>query len=191
MLSWMPMIYIIAAIGVVKIFSWTRSSQWKVEVGSCSCLERAVIHCVFWRSSVDCGEGGPSIPCTESARARPDRILFPHDEFADAGLRPTIFKIAKQARPARCGWRGTARIRLLFSSMPAGGDLHYFSLSDAHWRNATSFNLLVVQDGRNTSKIFLIQELHPKKIPRGLPNRRSSGRHGLQDFGSDGIEKLA
>jgi len=54
-------------------------------------------------------KAGPSIPVSKSLWARPDRILlFPHDEFADAGLRPTIFKICNEA-PAGAAVGGEAQ----------------------------------------------------------------------------------
>jgi len=89
---------------------------------------------------------------------------FPHDEFADAGLRPTIFKICQEA-PAGSAVGGEAPPVFDYYFHRCGrGDLHYFSLSDSRPEALPSSTYLVVEDGRkyfdNVSFIQAITSEH-------------------------------
>ncbi len=99
MLSWMPAVYIIAAIGLAKIFSWTRGFVMEGRIPKLVPALNALIILVFlvqplWTAA----KAGPfySLYLNPLGLGR-SGYYFPHDEVADAGLRPTIFKICKEA----------------------------------------------------------------------------------------------
>jgi hypothetical protein len=73
---------------------------------------------------------------------------FPHEEFADAGLRPTIFKICREA-PAGSAVIGEAPPVFDYYFHQCGrGDLRYFTLSVPPPEALTPSTYLVVEDGR-------------------------------------------
>src|SRR6266436_1379286 len=189
MLSWMPTVYIIAAIGLVKIFSWARDLRVESRSRLLVPAWNALIFLVFlvqplWTAA----KAGPfySLYLNPLGLGRTG-YYFPHDEFADAGLRPTIFKICNEA-PAGAAVGGEAPPVFAYYFHQCGrDDLHYFSLSDAHRETLSPSTYLVVQDGR---KYFL----HSSNCIRRSPgvdhhNRGGSGRDSLSNFGIGGIEK--
>jgi len=91
---------------------------------------------------------------------------FPHDEFADAGLRPTIFKICNEA-PAGAAVGGEAQPVFAYYFHQCGrDDLHYFSLSDAHGETLPPSTYLVVEDGRKYfENISFIEAITSEQAP--------------------------
>src|SRR5260370_32219128 len=150
MLSWMPMIYIIAAIGFVRIFSWTRSlameSRSRLLVPALNVLLFiAFLAQPLWTAV----KAGPfhSLYLNPLGLGRTG-YYFPHDEFTDAGLRPTICKICNEA-PADAAVGGEAQPVFAYYFHQCGrDDLHYFTLSDAHRETLPPSTYLVVEDGR-------------------------------------------
>ena len=168
MLSWMPMIYIIAAIGFVRIFSWTRS----LAMGSRSRLLVPALNVLLFIAFL-------AQPQWTAVKAGPFHSLylnplglgrtgyyFPHDEFADAGLRPTIFKICNEA-PAGAAVGGEAQPVFAYYFHQCGrDDLHYFSLSDAHGETLPPSTYLVVEDGRKYfENISFIEAITSEQAP--------------------------
>jgi hypothetical protein len=168
MLSWMPVIYILAAIGLVKIFSWTRklvsANRSRLLIHSLN----ALIFVVFVAQ-----------PVWTAAKASPYYSLylnplglgragfyFPHEEFMDAGLRPTIFRICNEA-PAGAAVGGEAPPLFAYYLHQCGrDDLHYFSLSAARLESLPPSSYLVVEDGRKYfENISLIEDITSKQAP--------------------------
>ena len=150
MLSWMPVIYIVAAIGLVKIFSWTRGlvSERRSRLlapALSAAIFMAFLVPTFWTAM----KAGPyySLYLNPLGRGRAG-YYFPHEEFADAGLRPAIFKICKEA-PAGAALGGEAPPLFAYYFHQCGrDDLHYFSLSDADPETLPPSTYLVIEDGR-------------------------------------------
>jgi len=168
MLSWMPMIYIIAAIGVVKIFSWTRSlameSRSRLLVPALNVL---LFIAFLAQPQWTAVKAGPfhSLYLNPLGLGRTG-YYFPHDEFADAGLRPTIFKICNEA-PAGAAVGGEAQPVFAYYFHQCGrDDLHYFSLSDAHGETLPPSTYLVVEDGRKYfENISFIEAITSEQAP--------------------------
>ena len=168
MLSWMPAIYIIAAIGLVKIFSWTQ----KLVLANRSRLLipalNALIFLVFIAQPVwSATNAGPiySLYLNPLGFGRAG-YYFPHEEFLDAGLRPAIFKICNEA-PAGAAVGGEAPPLFAYYFHRCGrDDLHYFSLSDAHRETLPPSTYLVVEDGRKYfENISFIEAITSEQAP--------------------------
>ncbi len=168
MLSWMPMIYIIAAIGVVKIFSWTRSLAMESRSRLLVPALNVLLFIVFLAQPLwTAVKAGPfhSLYLNPLGLGRTG-YYFPHDEFADAGLRPTIFKICKQAAAGSTVGGEAPPVFAYYFHQCGRGDLHYFSLSDAHRETLPPSTYLVVQDGRKYfENISFIQEITSEEDP--------------------------
>jgi len=168
MLSWMPVIYIVAAIGLVKIFSWTRSlasqSRSRLLVPALNVLIILVfVAQPLWSAT----KAGPfySLYLNPLGLGRAG-YYFPHEEFLDAGLRPTIFKVCNEA-PAAAAVGGEAPPLFAYYFHQCGrDDLHYFSLSDAHPEMLPPSTYLVVEDGRKYfDNISFIEAITSKQAP--------------------------
>ena len=151
MLSLMPIVYILAAIGVVKIFS-SVSTLFKREPGY---VVRAAVLAAFAALFF-------VAPLWVTARTAPFYSLysnplgmgrvghyFPHDESDDAGLREAIRQICEEApRGASVGGEAPAVFGYYLHKF-GRDDLRYFRLSDPSERDkAPRSAYLVVQDGR-------------------------------------------
>src|SRR5882672_4511303 len=150
MLSWMPAIYIIAAIGLGKIFSWARN----LATGNRSRLLvpalNALIFLVFLAQPLwTAANAGPfySLYLNPLGLGR-SGYYFPHDEVADAGLRPTIFKICNEAAAGSTVSGEAPPVFAYYFHQCRRDDLHYFSLSDARRETLPPSTYLVVEDGR-------------------------------------------
>ena len=168
MLSWMPTVYIIAAIGLVKIFSWTRSlameSRSRLLVPALNVL---LFIAFLAQPQWTAVKAGPfhSLYLNPLGLGRTG-YYFPHDEFADAGLRPAIFKICNEA-PAGAAVGGEAQPVFAYYFHQCGrDDLHYFSLSDAHGETLPPSTYLVVEDGRKYfENISFIEAITSEQAP--------------------------
>ena len=150
MLSWMPTIYIIAALGVVRIFAWASGQARRTHRRWVPALAAAV-------ALVFLGE-----PAWASARINPYNTLylnplglgrtgyyFPHDEMNDMGLREAIAQICDQAPKGASVGGETAPVFAYYFHRFGRDDLHYFDLSDQAQRMlAPPTAYIVVQDGR-------------------------------------------
>jgi hypothetical protein len=168
MLSWMPLIYILAAIGLAKIFSWTRSVAMENRSRLLIPALNALIFLVFlaqplWTTT----KAGPFYPLYLNplglGRAG---YYFPHDEFADAGLRPTILKICKEAAAGSTVGSEAPPVFAYYFHQCGRDDLHYFNLSDARRETLPPSAYLVVEDGRKYfENISLIQAITSEEVP--------------------------
>jgi hypothetical protein len=150
MLSWMPSIYIIAAIGVVKIFSCmrgiaveSRNRRWAPALNVLLFL--VLLAQPLWTTT----KAGPfySLYLNPIGFGRAG-YYFPHDELADAGLRPTILKICKEAAIDSTVGGEAAPVFAYYFRQCRRDDLHYFNLSDARRATLPPSTYLVIEDGR-------------------------------------------
>ena len=168
MLSWMPTVYIIAAIGLVKIFSWARDLRVESRSRLLVPAWNALIFLVFlvqplWTAA----KAGPfySLYLNPLGLGRAG-YYFPHDESADAGLRPTILKICKEAAAGSTVGGEAPPVFAYYFHQCGRDDLHYFSLSDAHRETLPPSAYLVVQDGRKYfENISFIQAITSDEAP--------------------------
>jgi 4-amino-4-deoxy-L-arabinose transferase-like glycosyltransferase len=174
MLSWMPTVAIIAAIGVVKIaaslsalFKPRMSSRWALGLGTALAV-------VFL-----------AVPLWIGLRASPFYSLylnplgmgraayyFPHEELNDAGLREAIQQVCAEApRGATVGGE-TPPVFAYYLHQFGRDDLHYFQLSDSRKRaEAPRSAYVVVQDGRKyLENIAFIHELESDDQPIHVVN---------------------
>lgn len=168
MLSWMPTIYIIAAIGLVKIFSWTRTLMMKSRSRLLAPAMSSLIFLVFvaqplWAAT----KAGAfyTLYLNPLGLGRPG-YYFPHDEFEDAGLRPAIFRICKEA-PVGSSVGGEAPPLFAYYLHQCGrSDLRYFSLSVPHHEVSAPSTYVVVEEGRKYfDNISLIRKIESEEVP--------------------------
>jgi hypothetical protein len=149
-LSWMPTIYIIAAIGLTRIFSWARDLAAQRRSRLLVPALSVMIFLVFvalplWTAT----KAGPfySLYLNPLGRGRAG-YYFPHDEFADSGLRPTIFRICKEAAAGSAVGGEAPSIFAYYFHQCRRDDLHYFNLSDAPRETLPPSTYLIVEEGR-------------------------------------------
>jgi hypothetical protein len=150
MLSWMPAIYIIAAIGLARIFSRARSFAMENRSRLLVPALNALIFLVFLAQPLGtAANAGPfySLYLNPLGLGR-SGYYFPHDEVADAGLRPTIFKICNEAAAGSTVSGEAPPVFAYYFHQCRRDDLHYFSLSDARRETLPPSTYLVVEDGR-------------------------------------------
>jgi Dolichyl-phosphate-mannose-protein mannosyltransferase len=169
MLSWMPVVSIIAAIGLVRIFSWLSalaSSRMNRRLVPALAAAVALVFLV--------------VPAWVSVKSAPYYSLylnplglgrtgyyFPHDEVNDMGLREAIKQICERA-PEGTSVGGEAEPVFAYYFHKFGrDDLHYFNLSDQVRRvEAPPSAYLVVQDGRKYfENIAFIQKVEAYQTP--------------------------
>jgi hypothetical protein len=91
---------------------------------------------------------------------------FPHDEVADTGLRPTIFKICREAAASSTVGGEAPPLFAYYFHQCGRDDLHYFSLSDARRETLPPSTFLVVEDGRKYfENIAFIREIASEADP--------------------------
>ena len=96
---------------------------------------------------------------------------FPHEEFADAGLRPTIFKICKEAPAGSVvGGEAPPYSPTIFTNV-GEAICTIFSLSDcAIGKRCPRRRTWLLRRAGNISTIFLsFRPLHPRRPRLGLP----------------------
>ena len=168
MVSWMPSLYMVAAIGMVRIFSWTRSLASESRSRLLFPAFNAAIFLIFLAQPLASAmKAGPfySLYLNALGRGRTG-YYFPHEEFADAGLRPAIFRICGEA-PAGSAVGGEAPPLFAYYLHQCGrDDLKFFSLSAAHRETLTASSFLVVEDGRKYfENISFINEIAAEHAP--------------------------
>jgi hypothetical protein len=175
MLSWMPAVYIIAAVGAAKVFSWAaarvaaarESSPWRTQ---------------RWAQAVAAGLALTFLvePAWVSAKSAPYYTLylnplglrraayfFPHDEMNDLGLREAIAQIVEEAPEGAYVGGETGPVFAYYLHRFGRDDLHYFDLSDQAQRmSAPPNSYLVVQDGRKYfENVTYIQKVESYQVP--------------------------
>jgi hypothetical protein len=151
MLSWMPTVYIISAIGLVEILSWCREmAQRRIGRRLVPVLVTLVAAFFLLEPAWVGAKSGPFYTLyLNPVGVGRTGYYFPHDEMNDAGLREAIQKICKEApHGASVGSEGGPVFAYYFHKF-GRDDLHYFDLSDQVKRvEAPPSAYLVVQDGR-------------------------------------------
>lgn len=147
MLSMMPLVYIIAALGMVRIFSWALG----LAGGRGNRLAPAAATLIFLAAPIwIAATSGPyySLYLNPLGLGRAG-YFFPHEELNDIGLRPAIQRISQEA-PQGAFVGGEARAVFAYYFHRFGrDDLHFFELSDPVRRaQAPPGSYLVVQEGR-------------------------------------------
>ena len=150
MLSWMPTVYIIAALGVFKIFTWAgaqvrqRNRRWVPALV-------AVLALVFLVEPASmAAQNAPyySLYLNPLGLGR-TAYYFPHDEMNDMGLREAIQQICIHAPKGASVGGETAPVFAYYFHRFGRDDLRYFDLSDqARRMEATPMAYIVIQDGR-------------------------------------------
>jgi hypothetical protein len=169
MLSWMPTVYIIAALGVAKAFAWASTLARPRTHRRWAPALAAAVALVFLAE-----------PAWVSARSTPYYTLylnplglgrtgyyFPHDEMNDLGLREAIAHICAQAPEGASVGGETAPVFTYYFHRFGRNDLHYFDLSDQAKRmEAPPTAYVVVQDGRKYfENISFIQKVESYQSP--------------------------
>jgi 4-amino-4-deoxy-L-arabinose transferase-like glycosyltransferase len=169
MLSRMPTVYIISAIGMLKIFSFLSAlvrqrfgPEWRPALVAAFVAlffleplwvtNRAAPFYSFYLNPLGMGRVG---------------YYFPHDELDDAGLREAIRKICAEApRGASVGGEAPAVFEYYLHKF-SRDDLRYFRLSDAPERDkAPRSAYVVVQEGRKYfENISFIRALESDQQP--------------------------
>jgi hypothetical protein len=168
MLSWMPSVYIISALGLVRILGWTSAlvgqtrRQWAPALAT-------IVALIFLAE-----------PVWVTAMSAPYYTLylnplglgrtayyFPHDEMNDMGLREAIGQISEHApRGANVGGATEPVFNYYFHRF-GRDDLRYVELTDQAYRvTASPSAYAVVQEGRKYfENISYIQNLEAYQVP--------------------------
>ena len=168
MLSWMPTVYILAALGLAKIFARASALVSEARRRLVPALA-AVVALVFLVG-----------PAWVSVQSAPYYTLylnplglgrtgyyFPHDEMNDMGLREAIAPISEDAPRGATVGGATAPVFDYYFHKFGRDDLHYFDLADRAQRVAAPPSAyLLVQDGRKYfENISYIQKLESYQMP--------------------------
>ena len=174
MLSWMPTVTIIAAIGMVKIAGWLsallkpRTSRQQV-LALCAGLAAVFLAVPLWIAL----KAGPfySLYLNPLGMGRAG-YYSPHEEFNDAGLREAIQQVCEEAPKGASVGGETPPVFAYYLHRFGREDLHYFQLSDPERRaQAPRSAYLVVQEGRKyLENIAFIQEFEAADPPAHVVN---------------------
>jgi hypothetical protein len=150
MLSWMPAVYIISALGLVRIFGWASALVSQTRRHWAPALA-TIVALVFLAE-----------PVWVAATSAPYYTLylnplglgrtayyFPHDEMNDMGLREAIGHISRHAPCGATVGGATEPVFNYYFHRFGRNDLRYFDLADHTQRVAAAPSAyLVVQEGR-------------------------------------------
>ena len=192
MIAWMPTVYIIAALGLAKIFSWSRALARKDTQRRLAPALAGVLAAIFllgpaWVSA----KSGPyySLYLNPLGQGRVG-YYFPHDEVNDMGLREAIAGIAQEAPTgAEVGGEAQPVFDYYFSKFHRG-DLRYFDLSDQVKRvEAPPSAYLVLQDGRKYfENIAFIERVESYESP--VQTVEVGGAHAVRIYRDQEIAEL-
>ena len=169
MLAWMPAVYIVAAIGLARIWSWLATMPNRSVRVRLAPAVYAAFSIVFLLYPIGvAAHCGPyySLYLNALGFGR-TAYYFPHDEMNDMGLRPAIARIAADAPyGASVGGEAGPVFKYYFHKY-GRDDLHYFDLSDRTKRlSAPDSAFLVLQDGRTyVENIAFVRSLESRQLP--------------------------
>ena len=169
MLTWMPAVYIIAAIGLAKIFSWVSALAHQRMDRRLAPALVAAFTLVFLANPVwAVVKSAPyySLYLNALGFGRTG-YYFPHDEMNDMGLKEAIARISQEA-PYGASVGGEAGPVFNYYLHKFGrDDLYYFDLSNQAERlDAPPSTFLVVQDGRKYfENLSFIQRVESHQAP--------------------------
>ena len=168
MLSWMPTVYIIAALGVFKIFTWASAQVRQRNRRWVPALAAAVALIFLVEPASMSAQNAPyySLYLNPLGLGR-TAYYFPHDEMNDMGLREAIQQICVHAPKGASVGGETAPVFAYYFHRFGRDDLRYFDLSDQTKRmEAPPTAYIVVQDGRKYyENISFIQKVESYQTP--------------------------
>lgn len=153
MLSWMPMVTIVSAIGIRRVFLWLaemKKPQWRRAIAGVAVAGFAVVLLAepLWTAM----KAGPFYSLYVNPLApKPPGYFFPHDELNDNGLRTAIERICSEApRGAMVGGESQSVSKLFKYYFHRYGrdDLHYFVMTNQTQVSNTIDPYFVVSSGR-------------------------------------------
>ena len=169
MLAWMPAVYIIAAVGLVRIWSWLaavageRKSPWLAPAFTAAFSLLFIVYPV--RTAAN---SGPyySLYLNSLGFGRTS-YYFPHDEMNDMGLQPAVQYISREAPPGASVGGEAAPVFQYYLHKCGRDDVKYFDLSDrARLASAPDSAFLVLQDGRTyVENIAFVRSLESRQLP--------------------------
>ena len=174
MLSWMPTVYMMAAIGMVKSYSWlARLAEERMNRKWVPVLATSFVLLFVAEPFRIAVEAGPfySLYLNPLGMGRAG-YFFPHDEFDDAGLREAIHQICKEAPKGATVGGEVPPIFTYYLHEFGRDDLRYFELCDPLKRKESSRSAyFVVQEGRkHFENIAFVQGLESEEEPSGVVN---------------------
>jgi len=169
MLAWMPTVYIIAAIGLVRIWSWLAAmAKWTMSPRLIPMWAAAfVLVFIVYPAGVAANSGPYYSLYLNSLGFGRAGYYFPHDEMNDMGLQRAVQYIAQEA-PLGASVGSEAKPVVQYYLHKYGrDDLQYFDLSDsAKWLIAPESAFLVLQDGRTYfENIGIVQTIESRQLP--------------------------
>lgn len=169
MLAWMPTVYMIAALGLATVFSWSLGLMKSVARRRLVPAMAGVLAALFVLQPAWAGAtNGPYYSLYLNALGG-ERVgyYFPHDEVNDMGLREAIARICEQAPQGAAVGGETAPVFAYYFHKFGRDDLRYFDLSDQVRRMEAPPNAyVVVQDGRKYfENISFIQKVEFYQVP--------------------------
>jgi len=169
MLSWMPVVYMIAAVGLVRVFEWSSALMTAPRRRRLAPALAGVLAALFLLE-----------PAWVSAKSAPYYSLylnplglgrtgyyFPHDEVNDVGLREAIRQICEDAPKGAVVGGETQPVFDYYFHQFGRDDLHYFDLSDRAARTvAPPSAYVVVQDGRKYfENVSFVEKVESYQVP--------------------------
>jgi 4-amino-4-deoxy-L-arabinose transferase-like glycosyltransferase len=168
MLSWMPTVYIIAALGVFKIFTWASAQVRQTHRRWVPAVAAAVALIFLVEPASMSAQHAPyySLYLNPLGLGR-TAYYFPHDEMNDMGLREAIQQICLHAPKGASVGGETAPVFAYYFHRFGRDDFRYFDLSDQAQRmEAPPTAYIVVQDGRKYyENISFIQKVESYQMP--------------------------
>lgn len=169
MLSWMPTIYIIAAIGVLKIVSSVGELAKKREDHRVWVPALTALSCLLFLGQ----------PLWSALRSTPYYSLylnqlglgragyyFPHDELDDLGLRPAIFEMCNTAPIGSTIIAEALPVFDYYLHQCGRNDLRYADLSNVKSESVPSSAYFVVQEGRKyLDNISFVRSIESSQEP--------------------------
>jgi hypothetical protein len=169
MLAWMPAVYMIAAVGLVRVFEWSSAVMTAPRRRRLAPALAGVLAALLVLE-----------PARASAKSGPYYSLylnalgggrvgyyFPHDEVNDMGLREAIRQICEDAPQGAMVGGETEPVFTYYFHRFGRDDLQYFDLSDQAKRmEAPPSAYVVVQDGREYfENISFVQRIESYQAP--------------------------
>ena len=174
MLSWMPTIYIIAAIGIARLLLWSSKigTRWLsrpgISRGLGFALSGAMVAAFLVQPAWVGLRSGPYYTLyLNSLGLGRTAYYFPLEEMNDIGLREAIQKICREAPTGSSVGSEAGPVFTYYFHRFGRDDLRFFDLSDPAQRSQLgSGSYLVVQDGRKYfQNIEFIRAVEASQIP--------------------------
>jgi 4-amino-4-deoxy-L-arabinose transferase-like glycosyltransferase len=192
MLAWMPTVYMIAALGLAKILSWSsvltkkETRRWLAPA-----LAGALAVVFLLRPAWVSAKSGPyySLYLNPLGAGRVG-YYFPHDEVNDIGLREAIQQICEQAHERSTVGGEAAPVFAYYFRRFGRDDLRYFDLSDQVKRVEAPPNAyLVIQDGRKYfENIAFIERVESYQTP--VRTIQIGGAHAARVYRDEAFAEL-